>query len=57
MDTPRKYEQAIKGIQKKIQEETPPLSDLEDRQEAWNKKKAEQRAKFDPNNLEQTELF
>lgn len=58
MENPnKKYQEMIKKAQKEAQESIPPLSSFEDRKKAWDKAKAQQSEKFDPENLEQTELF
>lgn len=58
MENPnKKYQEMIRKAQEETQNSTPPLSSFEERKEAWDKAKAEQSEKFDPNNLEQTELF
>jgi hypothetical protein len=58
MENPnKKYEEMIRDAQKEVEATTPPLSSFEERKEVWDLAKAEQSKKFDPNNIEQTELF
>lgn len=58
MENPnKKYKEMIEEAQREVQDSTPPPSSLEKRTEAWDRVKAEKSAKFDPENLEQTELF
>ncbi len=58
MENPnRKYEEMIRDAQKEVEATTPPLSSFEDRKNAWDAAKAERSKKFDPENLEQKELF
>lgn len=56
-DPNKKYQEMIKKAQEEAQKSIPPLSSFEDRKKAWDEAKAQQSAKFNPENLEQTELF
>lgn len=58
MENPNKqYEAMIRAAQEEAKATTPPLSSFEDRKRAWDAAKAEKSEKFDPENLEQKELF